>query len=181
METSSESMKLRKESNMDNKSRIQKGARFVNYLVGRFKDEVDIHTHATKGSGNGLDKSDIAIPGRNIRIEAKNAAQVTLITDWEQTKAQAFHDQVPILIVRHPKKAEFRESLVVMDLEAYIVLLQEQGEKSEVQAKFNYKQTSALNSLKTAMSNYERNEEDRNARKRVAMAITQVRKEIPDL
>ena len=131
---------------MKNRSKINKGIRFVNHLVEVLRGRVDKKTYAVGGSGSGLDKNDVRIPSLNIEIEAKNASKINIISDWEQTKRQLTTGNVGVLIVRHPKKPEFEETLVVIDFGDWIDLLL--GMKDEVNVISNKD-----NDLKWAVSN----------------------------
>lgn len=118
---------------MNNKARIEKGKRFVNFLIETFRRELDKDTHATRGSGNGLDKHDLRLPGLNLEVEAKNQDQFNLKKDWAQMKAQCTVGNKGVLVLRNPALPEFRESLVVMDLNDFIELMQGQIEDRNVE------------------------------------------------
>lgn len=111
---------------MTPKAAQQKGDRFENHLVERLRRDLDRHTHRTTGSGNGLDKNDIRVPSLDLEIEAKNAATFNIQADWDQTKRQKTSGNMAVLVVRHPKQPEFKETLVVMDFEDFLALLQSQ-------------------------------------------------------
>ncbi|MEO0304701.1 MAG: hypothetical protein ABIM64_05515, partial [candidate division WOR-3 bacterium] len=117
---------------MKTKSAKAKGNRFENYLVSVLKENLDAKTHRNYASGSGLDKNDIRIPSFDIEIEAKNAKRVNLIKDWEQAKRQETASKV-ILAVRNPKKPEFDEVLIVIDLFDFIEILKKQKGKDEVE------------------------------------------------
>lgn len=108
---------------MKNSSRKNKGSRFENYLVDILRERVDNTTHRTYASGAGLDKNDILIPAHGIEIEAKNSQTIHLIKDWEQLQRQNMGQNVGVLAIRNPKKAEFDETLIVMELGDWIDLL----------------------------------------------------------
>ncbi|HDY66808.1 MAG TPA: hypothetical protein ENH85_03335 [Candidatus Scalindua sp.] len=131
---------------MKNRSKINKGIRFVNHLVEVLRGRVDKKTYAVGGSGAGLDKNDVRIPSLNIEIEAKNAIQVNLTRDWEQVKRQLTTGNVGVLAIRNPKKPEFEEVLIVMSSGDWIDLLL--GTKEEVNVISNKD-----NDLKWAVSN----------------------------
>ena len=133
-----------------------KGRRLENYLQQHFKANLDFESHVNKGSGAGLNKGDLRIPSHNIVIEAKNATQVSLIKDWEQAKVQALGDDIPVLAIRNPKKAEFQEILIVTSLEHFTDLLRAESGEIEVSTKMSYEQRSAHDSLKVAMSRYKK-------------------------
>lgn len=78
-----------------------------------------------------MDKGDIHLPNFDIEIEAKNQKTIKLIDWWEQTQRQRT-DRTAVLILRNPRKPEFQESLVVMDLEEWIELVKKQNEETEV-------------------------------------------------
>lgn len=121
---------------MKNRSKINKGLRFVNYLVKLFREGVDQKAYAVAGSGAGLDKMDIRLPNFNFEIEAKNTEKFRLDEDWEQVKRQLTTGNTGVLALRHPKKPEFEETLIVMDIGDFISLLQ--GSKSEVNIVNNF-------------------------------------------
>lgn len=108
-----------------------KGNRFENFLIERFRSLLDSRAQRTYGSGNGMDKGDIHLPNFDIEIEAKNQKTIKLIDWWEQTQRQRT-DRTAVLILRNPRKPEFQESLVVMDLEEWIELVKKQNEETEV-------------------------------------------------
>lgn len=107
-----------------------KGRRFENYLVKELRERVDENTHRVIGSGSGLDKNDVRIPSLNIEVEAKNASEYHIGQDWEQVKEQLTMGNVGVLAIRNPKKPEFEETLIVIDLGDWIDLLQ--GASGEV-------------------------------------------------
>lgn len=102
------------------------------YLVQRLREALDVNTHKTNASGAGIDKNDIRIPSLNIELEAKNAMNFSIQHDWEQAKSQKTLGNMSMLAIRHPKKAEFEETLVCMDLEDFIALCQNQVENRTV-------------------------------------------------
>lgn len=111
---------------MKARSAKNKGDRFENYLVERFK-EVDTKTQRTYGSGAGLDKNDIRLPQYDIEVEAKNAAVVHLTKDFEQLERQTTGGNLGILAIRNPKKAEFQQTYIVLDLEDFLEMLKEKS------------------------------------------------------
>lgn len=106
---------------MNGSSTRKKGNRYENFLIERLK-EVDTGAKRNYASGSGIDKNDIRLPQFDIEIEAKNAMQVTLCKDFEQLERQTTSN-TGVLIIRNPKKAEFQQSFVVMDLEDWLELL----------------------------------------------------------
>jgi hypothetical protein len=122
---------------MKAKSAHAKGSRYENYLVEVFKQNIDDKTHRTYGSGNGLDKNDIRLPNFDTEIEAKNATQINLIKDWEQSRRQLTAGNLGVLAIRNPKKAEFQETLIVMDLYDFIELLKRKNETVSVENNFD--------------------------------------------
>lgn len=108
---------------MKNSSRKNKGSRFENFLVDLFRERVDAATHRNYASGAGLDKSDLIIPSHGIEVEAKNSQTIHLIKDWEQTKRQNTGQNISVLAIRNPKKPEFDETLIVMEISDFIDLL----------------------------------------------------------
>lgn len=135
---------------MKGKSAKNKGNRFEYYLRDHFKDHIDIDTRKNLMSGAGYDKGDIRIPSLNIVIEAKNQKTISLIEWWEQSKVQALGDDIPVLALRNPRKAEFAETLVVISLEHFTDLLLNTKKDVVVQEKLDYSQRSALLSLISA-------------------------------
>lgn len=109
---------------MKAKSAHEKGRRFERYLVGVFRESVDANTQWNRKSGAGLDKGDIRIPSRGLLVEAKNSARVNLLEDWEQAKGQCTGDDRPVLALRNPRRSEFEETLVVVDLGTFLELLE---------------------------------------------------------
>lgn len=109
------------------------GNKFETYIMRRLQQSVDARTHLTTMSGGGIDKHDVRVPSLNLEIEAKNATgQFNLQGDWEQCKRQKTTGNVAVLAIRHPRRPEFQETLIVMDLEDWIALLQGQQEKREI-------------------------------------------------
>lgn len=108
---------------MNNKAKKQKGNRFENYLITRFR-EIDTDSKRNYASGAGLDKNDIRLPQFDIEVEAKNAMKINLCKDFEQLENQTTSN-TGILVLRNPKKAEFQQSFVVMDLEDWLALMKE--------------------------------------------------------
>ncbi len=108
---------------MKNRSKINKGLRLENHLVEILRERVDSKTYRIAASGAGLDKNDVRIPSLNIEIEAKNAAQFNIQADWDQVKRQLTTGNVGVLAVRHPKKPEFEEILMVINFGDWIDLL----------------------------------------------------------
>lgn len=146
---------------MNARSAKDKGRRFEQHLLSVIRAEVDSNAHRTPGSGAGLDKNDIRIPSLNLEIEAKNTARTSLLTDWEQTKSQRTLGNKAVLAIRRPDRAEFVETLIVMDFEDFIDLLKNQGgartvevEKGDSREK-RYKIEQAVRSLKTLLKEYE--------------------------
>lgn len=136
------------------KSAHEKGRRLENYLRDRFAREVDSNAHKVAGSGAGTEKGDILIPAHNIVVEAKNKQQINLIKDWEQAKAQAFNE-TPILAIRNPKEAEFKEVLIVLDLDTFIRLLnnsKDSKDTMDVEYTMDYQTRNAMNRLKLAIN-----------------------------
>lgn len=124
---------------MKAKSAKDKGNRFENYLVERFR-EVDTKAMKTGGSGAGLDKNDIRVPQYDIEIEAKNANQVNLCKDFEQLERQTTGGNLGILAIRNPKKPEFQQTFIVLDLEDFLEMLKEKSNfEVEVQLDPNLK------------------------------------------
>lgn len=123
---------------MNPRSAKNKGNRFENHLVDVFKQEVDGKTHRTYGSGAGLDKNDVRLPNMDVEVEAKNQKAIKLIDWWEQTQRQKTQS-MSVLAIRNPRKAEFQEVLVVLDLYDFIDLLKGKTETTEVISNYDPK------------------------------------------
>jgi len=136
---------------MKAKSRKNKGSRFEKYLLERIRAEIDARAYHPKGSGAGDEKGDIVIPSHNIVIEAKNQKKIDLLKWWEQAQNEVFNEN-PVLAIRNPKKAEFKETFIVIELEHFLELLNSAQEEKEIQFALSYSQRSALNSLKNAIN-----------------------------
>jgi hypothetical protein len=121
---------------MKPRSTKNKGNRYENHLIEVLREKLDAKAQRTYGSGAGLDKQDVRLPSFNIEIEAKNQKNIKLIDWWEQCKNQEFGN-MGVLILRNPRKAEFIESLVVMDLHDWIELVKKQNEVVEIESNFN--------------------------------------------
>jgi hypothetical protein len=118
---------------MKAKSAKNKGNRYENHLIEVLRSQLDEKAQRTYGSGAGLDKNDVVLPQFDIEIEAKN--QKTLkILDWmEQTQSQQNKSgRTSVMVFRNPRKAEFQESFVVMDLYDWIELVKKQKDQVEV-------------------------------------------------
>lgn len=133
---------------MKPKGAIEKGKRLERYLEDYFKKNVDINTHINRGSGNGVNKGDIRIPSLDIVVEAKNTATIHLIDDWQQAKAQALGNDRPVLAIRNPRKGEFQETLIVMDLGTFAELASGQG--GTVQEELTWQDRRLIETLKRA-------------------------------
>ena len=117
---------------MKNRSKINKGLRFENYLLEILREQVDKDTHRIPGSGSGLDKNDLRIASLNIEIEAKNADEFKIPGDWAQVERQLTTGNVGVLAIRHPQRPEFEKTLIVMDLGDWIDLLQGAAGKVDI-------------------------------------------------
>jgi hypothetical protein len=118
---------------MKPRSAKNKGNRYENHLIEVLRSQLDEKAQRTYGSGAGLDKNDVVLPQFDIEIEAKN--QKTLkILDWmEQTQSQQNKSgRTSVMVFRNPRKAEFQESFVVMDLYDWIELVKRQKDQVEV-------------------------------------------------
>lgn len=118
---------------MKPRSAKNKGNRYENHLIEVLRSQLDEKAQRTYGSGAGLDKNDVVLPQFDIEIEAKN--QKTLkILDWmEQTQSQQNKSgRTSVMVFRNPRKPEFQESFVVMDLYDWIELVKRQKEQVEV-------------------------------------------------
>lgn len=136
------------------KSRIKKGKRFENHLRDYFATKLDGYTRHTKGSGSGTDKMDLVIPQYNIKIEAKNQKNLSIVDWWEKAKSQCF-DEIPVLAVRNPRMAEFKETLIVLELEDFVALMGKIDDSEsvmEIEPVLNYSQRNALEMLKSAIA-----------------------------
>jgi hypothetical protein len=118
---------------MKAKSAKNKGNRYENYLIEVLREKLDNKAQRTYGSGSGLDKQDIRLPQFDIEIEAKNQKALHIIDWWEQCKKQEFGN-TGVLVFRNPRKSEFLESLVVMNLDDWIELVKKQNETVEVES-----------------------------------------------
>lgn len=108
---------------MKARSAKNKGNRFEQYLVKIFREQLDCKAHQTTASGAGLDKNDVILPSYDIEIEAKNRkGQFSLSSDWKQLKAQKTQN-MSVLAIRNPSEAEFKETLIVMELGDFIELV----------------------------------------------------------
>lgn len=133
---------------MKPKSAIEKGKRLEVFLEDFLKKNVDINTRINRGSGNGVNKGDIRIPSLDIVIEAKNQSKVFLIDDWEQAREQCLGNDRPILAIRNPRKGEFQEVLMVMDLGTFAELASGQG--APVQEELTWQDRRMIETLKRA-------------------------------
>lgn len=117
---------------MKPRSSKQKGSRFEGHLLKVFRETLDANAHLQPSSGSGYDKNDIRLPGLNVEVEAKNAKTFNVQADWEQAKAQRTPGNMAVLAVRHPRRSEFLETVVVIDLDDFIGLLQDRSGIREV-------------------------------------------------
>jgi hypothetical protein len=144
---------------MKARSAKNKGLRFENFLKEKLRQELDINTSSNNGSGAGLDKGDLRIPSLNMNVEAKNSATFHIDGDWEQTKRQCTGNDIPVLAIRHPKQPEFKEVLVVMNLEDWINLVAGQMAEREVienlDPKIKYLIQNTRENLRQLLKHYE--------------------------
>ena len=137
---------------MQGTSKKDKGRRFENYLVGFFRETIDSGAFRTAGSGAGLDKNDVRLPKFNIEIEAKNQKSISLYDTWEQVKSQITTGNTPVMAFRNPKKPEFEETFIVLEVNDFVEILQRASPDNEVKITttfdrdFEYK----LNKMKSA-------------------------------
>jgi len=84
-----------------------KGARLDNYVVDYCKQNLDIKTYATKGSGStNRDKGDVRSPTANIIFENKNHKQLSIL-EWITQLEQEENDyNLPVLNFRNPRRSE---------------------------------------------------------------------------
>lgn len=133
---------------MKSKSAKAKGSRFEKYLLDKLRISVEAGAYHPKGSGAGEEKGDIVLPSKRITIEAKNQKNLSILDWWEQAQAECLDDNDPVLMFRNPRKAEFKETLVVIDIEHFIELVTQSG--GTVEETLSFSQRSALDSLKVA-------------------------------
>lgn len=118
---------------MKPKSAKEKGNRYEKHLIEVFRENLDEKSRRSYGSGAGLDKNDLNLPAYDIEVEAKNQMKINLLDWWEQTKNQErMSGRTSVLILRNPRLPEFQESLVVMDLYAWLELLKSTKEETTV-------------------------------------------------
>lgn len=127
-----------------------KGNRLEKYLLDKLRTTVEAGAYHPKGSGAGEEKGDIILPSKKVTIEAKNQKTLSIMDWWEQAQAECLDDNDPVVIFRNPRKAEFKETLVVLELEHFIELLNKSG--GSVEEVLSYEQRSSLGSLKTSIS-----------------------------
>lgn len=135
---------------MNPRSAKNKGNRYENHLIKVLREKLDSKAQRTYGSGAGLDKQDIRLPSFNIEIEAKNQKTLKVMDWWEQCKRQAFGN-IGVMIFRNPRKPEFQESLVIMDLYDWIELVKSQNEVVEVESNYDPKLKYKIANLKRAV------------------------------
>ena len=112
---------------MDAKAKRQKGRRLVLHLIKIFREQLDPKAYEIVGSGNSIDKNDLRCPTLNIELECKNAEQVNLIKDFEQLERQMTTGNMGALAIRNPRKPEFLQTLIVMDVGDWIDLVKRAG------------------------------------------------------
>jgi hypothetical protein len=118
---------------MKPRSAKNKGNRYENHLIEVLREKLDSKAQRTYGSGSGLDKQDIRLPQFDIEIEAKNQKTLHILDWWEQCKSQEYGN-TGVLVFRNPRKPEFAENLVVVDLDDWIELVKKQNETVEVES-----------------------------------------------
>lgn len=116
---------------MKAKSAKAKGSRFEKFVLQYVRENLDAHAYQPAGSGNGLEKGDVYLPNHDVVMEVKNQKTIKLLDFWEQTEEQA-HNQMPALIIRHPRFAEGKKTLAVVHFEDLCELLQKQNQTVEV-------------------------------------------------
>lgn len=117
---------------MKARSAHNKGKRMEKYALDYIRENVDAHAYTPKGSGNGLEKGDIYMPNHDVVIEVKNQATLKIADWWEQTTDQA-HNQIPLLVVRNPRKAETKETWAIMHFEDICELLKTKNNSVEIE------------------------------------------------
>jgi aminopeptidase C len=132
---------------MNPRSAKNKGQRFEKYLVQKLRETLDVNTHLQPASGSGLEKNDIRIPAFNVEVEAKNAAKFNLVADWQQTKNQKTSGNMAVLAIRNPQLPEFQETLIVIELNEFIGLLQDTQSSRQVSYSADPKAKYALQRL----------------------------------
>lgn len=120
---------------MKPRSAKNKGNRYENHLIEILREKLDKSAHRTCGSGAGLDKQDIVLPAMGYEIEAKNQKTLKILDWWEQCKKQE-HGNKAIVVFRNPRKAEFQENLVIMDLNDWIEVMTGQSEEVKIESNF---------------------------------------------
>lgn len=132
---------------MTPKAAQAKGDRFQNHLLKVFRETLDSNAHLQPGSGNGLNKNDIRLPALNVEIEAKNQAKFNIVSDWQQTKNQKTSGNMAVLAIRNPQLPEFQETLIVIELNEFIGLLQDTQSSRQVSYSADPKAKYALQRL----------------------------------
>lgn len=136
---------------MNPRSAKNKGNRYENHLIEVLREHLDSKAQRTYGSGNGLDKNDINLPQFDIEMEAKNQKTLKVIDWMEQTQSQEGKSgRTSVLVFRNPRKAEFQESFVVMDLYDWMTLVKGQNEEVEVIGTLDSKMKWKVKKLKDA-------------------------------
>jgi len=147
---------------MQKRSGKNKGNRLENYLLKKFRAELDANATKSPASGAGIDKGDVRLGSYNLLIEAKNAKQINLLNWWQQAKDETYGEDSPVLAMRNPKKPEFEETIIAMELETFIELLQNQGGETEVidtlESRDKYKVKQSIENLKEVLKIFEKYE-----------------------
>jgi len=105
----------------------QKGARLERKIVSEL-NKMGVKAKRSFQSGAHWSwKSDIYAPGFDYMIEAKNQERVRLWEFWEQARSQGKPLMPPALVI----SANYRPTLVVMDIKDWINLVKEKNEWKE--------------------------------------------------
>ena len=139
---------------MDSKSKKAKGARLDNYVVDYCKQNLDIKTYATKGSGStNRDKSDVRCPTINVMFEDKNHQQLSILNWIDQLEKDENDFNLSVLNFRNPRRSEAEWDVWSVIRFTDLVDLLANKESEIVVEKVDNKQLQwALGSLKQAIN-----------------------------
>jgi len=116
---------------MKSTSKIQKGRRFENYIAEQIEEMGLGKATREIGSGSGKRKGDI-FSNLDFLLEAKNQKHLSWWASIDQSKKQAEQGNYArdkwALIIRDPRKGEFQDCYVVMDMWEWMKLLKKNSE-----------------------------------------------------
>jgi len=146
---------------MKSTSKIQKGRRFENYIAEQIEEMGLGKATREIGSGSGKRKGDI-FSNLDFLLEAKNQKHLSWWASIDQSKKQAEQGNYArdkwALIIRDPRKGEFQDCYVVMDMWEWLSLLRKNKEPKikQVDREMGWKIKKLIQSAKQVLKDLEK-------------------------